>query len=420
MNLNQPPLSLKLASIFSIGLRVFLLGGKLLFMLALARYSSPSTVGVFALVVTISTILVYVVGAEVHTYTTREIVGLDSSQEQAWHVQNHLRFVLTGALLSLPFAWLTLWGLHIDLHFSFFAFSLVLIGEVVCQELGRYLLALSQPIASSILQFVRGAAWIPFAVWGLYSTAYSAIDVSLYCWAVGCAGAAIFGIWRMRQMFISRLKYSWAWQREALGNARFYFVVAVFAQVQNYADRFVVQYYLGEYSVGLLAFYQGIANTIMGFVQTGVIGILLPKLIHAVKRNEHMEERAIKLRMLKLAMGIALVMAVILWAGMAPVLSLIGRNEYNSVLHLLTWLLLGNILLVWAQISHLHLYAHRRDKELMWITIVLLPVSLFINMLVVPRFGLIGAVVVFAGIASLQAVVKSVMALRYCQNKCPT
>lgn len=412
MNRSEAPVNLKLAGAVSAGMRVLLLASKFVFMVALARMTSPATVGVYTLAVTVSTILVYVVGAEIHTYTTREIVGLDSDSARATHVQNHFRFVLAGYLVSLPMAWSALWWLQIDTQMSFMLFAVVLIGEILCQELGRYLLALSQPIASNFLQVLRAAAWMPAAIWGFSSAAYRAGDIVLLCWAGGCAAAAVFGLWRLRPLFTQRQDFSWVWLQNALSSARHYFAVVLLTQAQSYSDRFIVQYHLGEHSVGLLAFYQSFANTVQGFVQTGVISILLPRLLIAVHREDGAGARAIRHRMYRTAMGVAVLLALVMWAGMGTVLSLIGRDEYREVLHLFPWLLLGNVLLIAGQIPHLQLYALRQDHLLMWVSIVIVPLSVVANLVVVPWLGLPGAVAVFVGSAAVQAAVKAVLSRR--------
>ena len=51
----------------SIMLRALLLLGKFAFIVALARYTNPATVGLYALLVTIVTIAIYVIGLELHT-----------------------------------------------------------------------------------------------------------------------------------------------------------------------------------------------------------------------------------------------------------------------------------------------------------------------------------------------------------------
>src|SRR5690606_28850812 len=103
----------------------------------------------------------------------------------------------------------------------------------------------------------------------------------LVYWAGGCLCALLFGFWNMRLLFRDKHWLNLSWLVTAFGSARYYFVVALLTQVQSYADRFIIQFYLGEAKVGLLSFYQSFANSLLGFVQTGVIAILLPSLLLA-------------------------------------------------------------------------------------------------------------------------------------------
>ncbi len=405
-------LSLRLVGAISASLRVLLLGSKFIFMLALARTTSPATIGVYTLTVTVVTILIYVIGAEVHTYTTREIIGSGCRNEKAQHIQNHICFVLTGFLLCLPVAWVTLIWLKIFEQLTFTLFALVLLGEVLCQEFGRYLIAMSQPVSSNVLQLLRGAAWMPFAVWLLYSSDWDAVDVVLAMWSIGCIIAIIFGIYRLRSCFCKRFSFSMSWLKHAVNNSSRYFIVVLLVQVQTFADRFIIQYNMGEHSVGLFAFYQSFANTIQGFVLTGVISILMPRLLAAVKNNSLQEVRNISQRMLKASLGVAAFVSAALLLGMPSLLKLVGRESYGVIFNLFPWLLLGNILTIAGQIPHLQLYAQRSDALLMRISMILVPLGVVLNLIAIQTFGLAGVVAVFVIVAALQAIVKTYYARR--------
>ncbi len=392
------PINLKLAGGFSVLLRGLMLAGKFLFMLALARYTTPATVGVYALVVTVVTMLVYLIGAELHAYTTREVVNPDKGTEREQHIQNHGRVVLVGCLLSLPLAWLVLEWLNIRQQVSMALLTLVLFGEVLCQELGRYLLVLGRPVVSNLLQLLRGAAWMPVAILLLDRSSLHAVDMVLASWGIGCLLAALFGLWHMRAFLRTPRSFTWAWLSNAFSSSRHYFAVALLTHVQIYADRFIIQLYLGESQVGLLAFYQSFANTVQTFVQTGVVSILMPRLLLATQRHHWPDARDISRRMLFISLALLI--------GMPEVLKMVGHAEYESLLGLFPWLLLGNLLVVAGLIPHLRLYALHRDSLLMRIFLVVVPLAVLANLLLVPRFGVHGAVAVFVGTAAIQTAIK--------------
>lgn len=401
------PLNLKLAGSVSVLLRGLMLAGKFLFMLALARYTTPATVGVYALVVTVVTMLVYLVGAELHAYTTREVVNPEKGSERDLHIQNHGRFVLVGCLLSLPLAWLVLDWLNIRQQLSMILLALVLLGEVLCQELGRYLLVFGRPVTGHLLQLIRGAAWMPLAIALLYSQeSVSAINSILVSWGTGCALASLFGLWHMRSFLRVRQQFSWPWVREAFKGSRHYFAVAILTHVQAYADRFIVQLQLGESQVGLLTFYQSFANTTQAFVQTGVISILMPKLLLSTQRHDWVEARSTARHMLFISLGIATAISLALLIGMPLVLRLVSHPEYEALFGVFPWLLLGNLIVIAGLIPHLRLYALHQDSMLMRIFLFVVPLGVLANLLLVPRFGAEGAIVVFVGTALLQTCIK--------------
>lgn len=248
---------------------------------------------------------------------------------------------------------------------------------------------------------------MPLAIALLYSQeSISPINAVLLAWATGCALASLFGLWHLRSFLRVNQKFSWRWVQKAFKGSRHYFAVAMLTHVQAYADRFIVQLHLGESQVGLLTFYQSFANTTQAFVQTGVISILMPALLLATQRRDWPGARDISRRMLFMSLGVATIISLALLAGMPMVLEMVGHAEYESLLGLFPWLLLGNLLVVAGLIPHLRLYALHRDSLLMRIFLVVVPLAVLANLLLVPRFGVHGAVAVFVGTAAIQTAIK--------------
>ncbi|MBK6850096.1 MAG: hypothetical protein IPG93_00385 [Burkholderiales bacterium] len=399
--------SLRLASAASVGMRSLLLAGKFLFIAALARYTTPATVGVYSISVAVATIFLYILGAEIHTYTARELVNSSDVNARSLHIQNHAKFLVFGFVSSVPFVWIVLFWFDIDQHLSLLAFAFVLLGELFCQEIGRYLLILSKPVAGNFLQLVRGAGWMPVAVWLISAASgVGAVNIVLWCWALGCIAATAFGLWHLREYFVVQSCFSLLWFFTAFKSARRYFLVVLLAQTQSYADRLIVQQQLGEHHVGLLAFFQSFASTAPGFVQAGVFSILMPRLLKAARDQDAVTAVTVKRQMTQAAFGVTAIISLGLWVGMPFLLNIIGRNEYAEMLAIFPWLLVGNFFLVASQIQHLQLYAYHCDRLLMWISIAIVPLGVLANIVLIRRFELAGVVAVFVGTSLLQYVVK--------------
>ncbi|PZU79360.1 MAG: hypothetical protein DI530_08965 [Sphingomonas sp.] len=394
----------------SIVLRALLLLGKFAFIVALARYTDPATVGLYALLVTIVTIAIYVIGLEIHTFTTREIVSHDEDGRGAEHIQRHLLTVGGTFLVALPVIYGFGRFLGIAGKFDFALLGAILLCECLGQELGRYLMVMMRPVASNLLQFIRGAAWMPIPLIALLTMAPShTIDTILWSWLVGAAAACIYGLWMIRG-FLGRWQgYRLAWLGEAFLSARHYFVVALLTQVQYYSDRFIVQRTMGESSVGVYSFYQSFANTMMAFVQTGVVAVLLPRLLRAAKQDDRIVERATLKAMFVWSLALALAISIMLAGGMPFLLGQVRKAAYAGALPVFYMLLLGNLLLIAGIVVHYGLYARRRDADLMRVSLCIIPLGLLINILVIPRFGILGASITFATTALLELAIKGVL-----------
>lgn len=395
------------ASLVSMALRALLLLGKFVFIVVLAKWTDTATVGIYALLVTISTIAVYVVGLELHTYTSREIVS-DTGHGGAAHVQHHFFALAVMYVIVLPAVFLFMKLLGISGKFSFLLFAIVLLFEVLAQELGRYLLIMQKAVRSNTLQFIRGAAWMPLAIgFILAGNASSAIDFVLLSWGAGGLASCIFGLWNTRSWLAPRQRLTIGWFPGAFGSARHYFAVALLTQVQYYSDRFIIQWILGEAQVGVLSFYQSFASTMVAFVQTGVISVLLPQLLLAAKQRDYRGEARIRREMIKWGLFLAIGISAFLAVAMPFLLRYMGNSTYLEQLPLLYMLLVGNVILVTGVVVHLSLYARRKDRQLMRISLVVIPLGLVANLAAVPAYGLMGAAVVFCLVSSLDLAAKS-------------
>lgn len=395
-----------IAGMLSMVLRGLLLVAKFGFIVALAKWTTPQTLGIYALIVTIITIAIYLIGLELHTFTAREIVSGNSPADKAIHIQSHLFVVFCTYAMVLPLTFISLIWLEIFQYFHFFLFGVVLLLEILCQELGRYLLILSRPVASNALQFIRGAAWMPFAIFLTLNDKSQAIDYILVCWVMGGAVAATFGLWNIREYLFPLVRFRLAWLREASHSARHYFVVALLTQVQIYADRFIIQRVMGEAQVGILSFYQSFAGTMVAFVQTGVISVMLPRLMAAAASTNVVEERKIRAQMFKWAIFLAVSISAALVLFMPALLTQLDKSAYSTALPIFYILLFGNVVLVVSLVVHLSLYARRKDIQLMQISLVIIPLGVIANVIAVPIYGLASAVTIFCIVSVLDLTAK--------------
>lgn len=396
------------AGIVSIGLRGLLLLGKFAFIIVLARCTTTATVGIYALLVTIVTIAIYIIGLEIHTFTAREIVSDHTDGRGAIHIQSHLLTLFGVFLIALPIIWWFTRWLDLAGKFNFPLLSVIILAECYGQELGRYLMVMSRPVASNILQFIRGAIWMPIPIAILLiGNREGAVDTVLWGWLGGAVAACAFGFWQIRRYLVQLNRYRTAWLVEAFLSARHYLVVALMTQVQYYSDRFIIQRVLGESSVGVYSFYQSFANTMVAFVQTGVISVMLPQLLLSAKCNDLVAESRVRRSMIGWSMFLAVSISAALGIGMPFLLHQMHKTGYDAALPVFYILLTGNVILIASLVVHLILYARRRDAELMRISLVVVPVGLATNFMVVPIFGIRGAAWTFLATASLDLLVKS-------------
>ncbi len=400
------------AGVLSIGLRAISLLGKFAFIVVLAKYTDPSTVGIYALLVTIVTISIYVIGLEIHTFTNRELASDKGETDGATHIQSHFVTLVGMFALTLPIILYSVFWFDLGGKFSLALFSAVLLLEIFGHELGRYLLILSRPVAANFLQFLRGAAWMPMTIAALLAYGRDgAIDIILWGWLGGAAAACLFGMAHVRRFLKPIQRYRFAWLYQAFFSARHYFGLAMLTQVQYYSDRFIVQRVMGESAVGVLSFYQSFANTMVAFVQTGVISVMLPRLLLAASRRDLEAESRVRRSMFVWATALALGISATLAVGMPLLLTQMDKAAYGPSLSVFYVLLAGNLVFVASAVMQQSLYARRRDVQLVRISLVIVPLGLIANALVVPAYGIMGAATVFCIVSSVDFAAK-VLVLR--------
>lgn len=379
------------AGSWSVTLRVAAFACKLMFVVGLARFSTPEVIGAYSLLAALAVVFIYSAGLELHVHVARVIAGKHSDVQAAYALQQ-VQWVLMLAALALPFVWLWLNYFSGGLNIQMMGLVAVLLLEVLCQELGRYLLLVSRPILSTTFQLIRSALWMPVALLILMSGVDKPVNVIIYCWIGGLLVAILCGASGIRTWKFEYRRLSLSWFAHAFSQARFYFVATLFTQVIGFSDRFIIQHFLGDHKLGIYAFYLTLANAIQAIVQTGVVGILTPDLIVAGRNKNVAEVSRIQRQMKRSGLFLGVGMSVVLAIAMPTILRLLGKESYSSIEWLFPWMLMSNLVFVAVQVPQLVLYAYGKDRILMWLCILGGVVTGVGNIAAVFWWGLPGAV----------------------------
>jgi len=381
-------------SILSILLRAILILLKFLFIIFFTKSSSIENLGIYALLVSSITIIVFIFGAELHSSACRDVVTENTSDKKSMIFSTHsfftcISFVILAFIYFIanyfgylkPFYWL---GLPI-IFLCFF--------ELYSQEVSRYLLMSEKTIASNVMQLIKGGLWvIPILFLISKSPEEEHLNLVINGWLISALVATLIGLFCLRKALWFSSNIDMTWLFSALKRARVYWFVAILAQLQMYSDRFVLNYFTGAYEVGVLSVFQNFTNVIQTFVQVGVIGIFLPKLISTYHtRNLSAYIQSIKKLVAQSAI-IIIVISLTLLLCIREVLALIDKQIYFQLLDVFYLQIISTILLTLSLIPHIVLYSIKADNTLFKIAIITLPFYLISLAALVKLYGIYGVV----------------------------
>ena len=212
-------------------------------------------------------------------------------------------------------------------------------------------------------------------------------------WLIAVLIATLIGLVCLRKELKFTANIDLAWLFSALKRARVYWFVAILAQFQMYSDRFILNYFSGAYEVGVLSVFQNFTNVIQTFVQVGVIGIFLPKLISAYHEKELSSYiQSIKSLMTQSAI-IIIAIALALLLSIKTVLALIDKQVYFELLDVFYLQIISSVLLTLSLLPHIVLYSMKADNVLFKIALLSLPFYLISLALLVNLYGIYGVVI---------------------------
>ena len=384
-----------MTSFFSISLRAALILLKFLFIVLYTKFSSVENVGVYALLVSSLTIVVFIFGAELHSSACRDVVIEKEPSKKNMIFSTHSFFACVS-FISLVLIYFVLSYVGYLNHFYWLGLPVVFLCflELYSQEVGRYLLMTGQPIASNVIQLIKGGLWvIPVLYLMSKSPEDQHLNFVINGWLIAVLIATLIGLVCLRKELKFTANIDLAWLFSALKRARVYWVVAILAQFQMYSDRFILNYFSGAYEVGVLSVFQNFTNVIQTFVQVGVIGIFLPKLISAYHEKELSSYiQSIKSLMTQSAI-IIIAIALALLLSIKTVLALIDKQVYFELLDVFYLQIISSVLLTLSLLPHIVLYSMKADNVLFKIALLSLPFYLISLALLVNLYGIYGVVI---------------------------
>lgn len=342
-----------------------MLASKFILLLSLAKYLSPSEVGLFGLISVTVSYSIHFVGLDFYIYTTRELIRRGRQP-----FGNKVKAQFLGSLfLYVVFFFIFYLAVFEELlsRAIFIIVCLLIVSEHLSQELHRLLIAQSSQVKASSLLFIRNGAWCLFAVAALIiSDGARSVEFVLKCWLSGSAMSIVVGIALVDKTIWSgwskKVELSWllAGVKVAIP---FMFSTLAIRSIQTF-DRYIVEYLVGIEILAVYVLAVGACNAIKSFVDAGVSSFFYPRLISLESQGCYQEFKAsTKKFMIHLSM-VAFVLSIAALASFYLYSLYLENSIYRINIEILVWLLGSNFIFLFSLVPHYALYSKGHDKYL--------------------------------------------------------
>lgn len=342
-------------------------GARILLVFFLAKYLDPKSLGQYGIFVATVGYLVFFVGLDFYTFSTRQLINTPVNRQG-----NLLKSqaVLTGIayLVMLPASTAVVargnWS-----NTMVWCFPLILVTEHINQELSRLFVALSLPVTSSVILFIRQASWaiVLFFIM-LLGCGTTSLNLVLVCWALAGGAAMCVGAYRLRQLGMLGwgLPVDWGWIRSGLlVSSGFLFGTLAIRGIVT-IDRYWVESSAGLEAVAAYTLLFSIAGVLNVFLDAACFSFAYPRLIKLAQNNMHEESHnQIKGLLLQIIVGSACY-GIVSYYLLPYILDWIGHPIYKNFSHWYPWLFMAMLMQAIGKVPHYGLYALGCDRSIIF------------------------------------------------------
>ena len=376
----------------NLALRGITLGSKFLLSIYLVKFLSLEANGEYGIFVATISMLTYVLGLDFYSFNNREILQ-ENSLESGKKIKSQFFLFTLVYLLVLPL--LYVFGLFDFIGEKYiFLFYLILIFDHISIELYRLLVVFSKPIQANINLFLRTGIWILVLIFAWH---YDFKDLKnlksvFNLWLVGSFLSVVYSIFSISTVGVKipwKEKMETKWILKGLRIALPFFIATLSYKIIQFADRYMVEFYLGTKQTGIYYFFSNISMLIETFVQTTVVMIYSPKLIASLKKDKPFQidifKNFSKEIIIYSVVAVASVCVIIY-----PLLHVVEKTELFLSISVFFVMVITRFIFNISLIYHFKLYVGKKDRVIMTSTLVAVLFNISLNFILIPLYGLIG------------------------------
>ncbi|PIB28699.1 hypothetical protein BFP77_08670 [Maribacter sp. 4U21] len=380
-------------SIYNIFFRGLTLVSKFLFIIFLGKYSIDETnLGIFGILSTSLAFLIYVIGFDFYVFNTREIISKKNSLVE--NIRNQLYFHFIAYLIFVPTSIFVVFKLGFLSAEYLWIFIFLLISEHLGQELYRLFTTLEKSVLANLMLFLRSGLWVWIVV---LEFLFLKKEIDLYRYLViwsffSYFSLLIFLIIAVRFTGIRNFNYvkpNWKWIKLGLKTSSVFFIGSLSFQVIQFSDRFMIDYFYGKKLVGVYTAYAQFTNAIDVFSFTAITMIAYPKLLSSF--SDLKKYKKIQIKFLKELLIVSIFLILLTLVVSPYIFKFLDKESFFLELPTFHLLLIGVFFLIMSNIFHYDLYVKKRDKIILRVAFTGMFTNVFLNVLLIPVYDILGA-----------------------------
>ncbi len=350
-------------------------------------------IGEYGIIAATVSYALYIMGLDFYTYSTREILSKDS-KEWSFILSNHLLFAIFSFVLTSLFLSFLFYFEFIDRKWVI-TFYLLLFFENFSQELYRLLITFEMPIRASVLLFLRTGLWVVI-ICIIYGFDSNIIDLNYIFipWNFGAGLSCLLGAyWIFKESWFikTNCKIDIIWILKGVNISKTLLMHTLCVKLFFVIDKYIILFFTNAATVGIYTFYSAFANALTSFIDAMVISANYPQMIKSF--NKSTTTRTLKNKIeIEIDFNSA-ILSVCISLFVFIYVSLYKDVFFQSNYPLIVSLLISSYFYNRSIVSHIVLYANRRDTEIMNLSIMSVVIFLVVSICVSYMLGVWGVII---------------------------
>ena len=378
-------------NIVDFSFRALTLGGRFVLLIAIAKYLSPDDVGIYGILCSLISYVLYFLGIDFYVYSTRKIIC--GGVNKIWGMlYNQYVFYLFGYVLLIIVSQQVFTYSGIS-DYAVMGVAIALF-EHMSQEMYRVLIVIKKIRAANIQLFIRSGSWCYITSLLLCIKNITDLKSVMFIWMLFSFISVCYALFVIyvevhpkREDFILDL----SWIIEGVKVSSFFFIGTICLRGIFYFDKIFLKDIVNLNIVGVYVFYFGVASAIQSFVDILVVSKYYPELIRQV--NEDIDRGNVSLSkkivrdFLNKILATAFFMCIVSIPACYFVVKFLNKSDYLAYFPVYISLLVANVVFLIAMPYHYFLYALKRDSFLVRINIFTFGLFLLLSYVLIRLFS---------------------------------